>query len=700
MTSAVIRSRPSLVAFAAFAIFALAVGFGTHLLIEYRAYLANGRDLNDRLALALDEHTQAVFDGIDHALVTTAERLADARPGGPPNEAVLSRALEMYHVRSMAVIDPAGRRLYSTIPTAQPGGDLSDRDYFVVQRDNPPVALFIGVPIFGRASGEWVIPASRRLAAADGGFAGVIQATLAQDTFQDFFRSLQIGENAVVGIARVDGPILIREPAGGAIGASLAKAPLLTRYLPRSPVGTYRTSTVIDGVDRIVSYRALPSLGLVVYVSRAVDDVLAAWKRDLRILSTIFLACAAVITAFAAYLFGQAARREAAEAAVKDSERRFRTLIEQSNDMITVVSPDGIVTYRSPSSNEVLGHAPAEVMGSPLLDRVHPDDKACVADALRLVAAEPGRRAGGCTRVRHRDGTWRDIEWTARNAIGVAGLEGIVINSRDITVRKQIEADLQRAKTAAEAASRAKSAFLANMSHELRTPLNAVIGFSEVIRNQVLGPVGIERYREYATDINGAGRHLLEIINDILDLSKLDAMKLQLHEEWCVVADLVASTVTILRGEAETKDLRLSIDVPASLPALWVDPLRIRQVLTNLLSNAVKFTPAGGQVSLSAAVEASGELALVIRDTGIGMTEAQIETALQPFGQANVSLNRPQQGTGLGLPLAKRLIELHGGRLDIVSTPDAGTEMTVRMPASRLLRTEIGAAMATTEELA
>jgi signal transduction histidine kinase len=174
------------------------------------------------------------------------------------------------------------------------------------------------------------------------------------------------------------------------------------------------------------------------------------------------------------------------------------------------------------------------------------------------------------------------------------------------------------------------------MSHELRTPLNAVIGFSEIIRNEVLGPVGTERYREYAADINGAGRHLLEIVNDILDLSKLDAMKLQLREQSCSVADLVASAVNILRSEADKKGLALNVGVPAGLPDLWVDSLRMRQVLTNLLSNAVKFTPAGGQISLSAAVRASGELALVVRDSGIGMTEAQIETALQPFGQVNL----------------------------------------------------------------
>jgi len=700
MTSATIRSRPGLIAFAALAIFALALGFGAHLLIEYRAYLTNGSDLNARLALALDEHTRSVFDAVDHALVTTGERLAEApRAGGtgPDGGEISSRAIDTYHVRSLGLIDPTGRMTYSTFATGPVGVDLSDRDYFDAHRKNSQAGLFIGMPIVGRASGEWLIPASRRLVAADGSFAGVIVATLPLNTFHDFFRSLQVGENAVVGVVRIDGPILMRQPKGGAIGASLAKGPLLTHYLPQTPVGTYRTSTIIDGIDRIVSYRAIPSLGLVVYVSRAVDDVLAPWKRDLRVLGAIFLACAAIIAAFAAYLVGQEARREAAEAAVKTSERRFRALIEQSNDMITVVDPQGMVTYRSPSSIEVLGVPPEEVVGRPLSERIHPEDKAGLADALRGVAAGPGRRASGCARVRHVDGTWRDIGWTARNAFDVPGVGGIVINSRDITARKQIEAALERAKAAAEAGSQAKSAFLANMSHELRTPLNAVIGFSEIIRGEVLGPVGTARYREYAADINGAGRHLLEIVNDILDLSKLDAAKLQLREQSCIVADLVASTVNILRGEAGKKNLFLSIDVPVSLPDLWADPLRIRQILTNLLSNAIKFTPAGGRVSLSAGVEESGELALVVHDTGIGMTPGQIETAVQPFGQANLTFSRGQQGTGLGLPLAKRLVELHGGRLEIVSTPDVGTRMTVHLPRQRLRRSDIGAVTAPAE---
>jgi len=220
------------------------------------------------------------------------------------------------------------------------------------------------------------------------------------------------------------------------------------------------------------------------------------------------------------------------------------------------------------------------------------------------------------------------------------------------------------------------------MSHELRTPLNAVIGFSEMIRDAIIGPLDA-RYREYGNDISGAGRHLQNIINDILDISKIEGGRLELRDELVSIGETVEACRRIVAAMAEAASVALSIEVPSSLPLIRSDPLRLRQILLNLMSNAVKFTPAGGRVRVSAAIDAEGAV-VAIEDTGIGMKSEDIAIALEPFRQIDGALSRRFEGTGLGLPLAKALVELHGGHLDIQSAPAAGTRVRVRLPLKRL----------------
>ncbi len=253
----------------------------------------------------------------------------------------------------------------------------------------------------------------------------------------------------------------------------------------------------------------------------------------------------------------------------------------------------------------------------------------------------------------------------------------------DVTGRKQAEVALMRARDEAEVASRAKSSFLANMSHELRTPLNAIIGFSEIIESQFMGPLGEPRYLEYVTDIHRSANHLLEIINNILDISKIEAGRLELHEESIEVGKLLDSCINLIRERALRHGVSLEVHADDTLPLLLADATKLRQILINLLSNAVKFTPEGGHVTVSAYLDSDNQTAVKIADTGIGMTEDELELAMEPFGQVDSDLARRFEGTGLGLPLSKALVDLHGGRLVLTSEQGVGTTALVTFPVDR-----------------
>ncbi len=255
--------------------------------------------------------------------------------------------------------------------------------------------------------------------------------------------------------------------------------------------------------------------------------------------------------------------------------------------------------------------------------------------------------------------------------------------ARDITELHMRETALIGAKEEAELANRAKTEFLANMSHELRTPLNAIIGFSEIISAQLFGDIANPRYVHYAGDIHDSAGHLLEIINDILDVSRAEAGRLDLVEEPVDLHHVVAAAIR-LAGERSTKgDVTVTPEIE-TVPVVIADERKLKQILHNLLSNAIKFTPSGGKVTVTARTTASGDVELSVRDTGIGMSEDQIATAMSPFGQVDSALNRAYEGTGLGLPLCSALVELHGGTLTLTSVPEHGTTAAVRLPASRV----------------
>jgi signal transduction histidine kinase len=248
---------------------------------------------------------------------------------------------------------------------------------------------------------------------------------------------------------------------------------------------------------------------------------------------------------------------------------------------------------------------------------------------------------------------------------------------------EEITGQLHAAKEAADAASRTKSEFLANMSHELRTPLNAIMGFSEVIKDEMFGHIAVPQYIEYARDIYSSGAHLLDIINDILDLSKVESGKFELSEENVAVEEVVFAVCNIIKGKADEKNLHIAPRLPGIMPRLYADKRALKQMMLNLLSNAVKFTESGGRVAIAVDVDKTG-CRMTVSDTGIGIPPDQLDEILEPFTQADNRLSREYEGTGLGLPITKALVELHGGTLAIESTLGQGTRVTIALPADRL----------------
>jgi signal transduction histidine kinase len=250
---------------------------------------------------------------------------------------------------------------------------------------------------------------------------------------------------------------------------------------------------------------------------------------------------------------------------------------------------------------------------------------------------------------------------------------------------------LARARDEAEAAARSKSEFLANMSHELRTPLNAIIGFSEIIKNQLMGPIGTPRYLDYINDIHRGATHLLEIINEILEYSRVEAGQLRLQERPVDLKSVMRACVRLMTERAEKAGVTLTVEFARDLPIVNADERLLSQIIINLLSNAVKFTPKGGEATIRAACGEDGGLTIQVSDTGIGIAEKDLGRVMERFGQADSSLGRRFEGTGLGLPLVKSFVEMHGGAFELKSRLGAGTTAIVRLPKERVIGRDSGA---------
>ena len=389
------------------------------------------------------------------------------------------------------------------------------------------------------------------------------------------------------------------------------------------------------------------------------------------------------------YLFTGVVRdiseQKRAELELRESRERFELAINGAGEGIWDWNIQSDQLYISKKLREMTGYKTEYVKPSSWLKLVHPDDRTEYHD--RLVAHLKGETPDfnvEC-RLRSRNGGGR---WIRINGMALRDKAGWVYRMAgsvgDITEKIEFETALIQAKERAEVANRVKTEFLANMSHELRTPLNAIIGFSDVMLSKLFGELE-PRYQEYIENIRDSGSHLLAVINDILDVSRIEAGRMDLRPERIKPAELIDATMRLIRDRAHEQNISLTRRLGKNLPDMMVDDQRMKQVLLNLLSNAVKFTPEDGKITVKANKTRNGDLTITVQDTGIGMSARDIEIALTPFGQVDSDLARRFEGTGLGLPLTKSFVELHGGTLDIESIPGEGTTVTVCLPADRLV---------------
>jgi len=639
----------------------------------YGANSAREHEARETKATLLAEHASRVFSALDLSLETIADRLPKDERLKQPSIFVQmlldEHARRLPQVRAIAVLDETGRKLYDSREYPTVPLEFGDRPYFAEQKKWRGVGLYIGDAMIGRYDGEPFFGVSRPLLDSDGNFRGIVLALAESSYFSSFYGTsdLNPGESSV--LARNDGTVLV--------GTSRDQTPhsLIANVLDLLGGQPVSSTTV----------RPSPSYPLQITVSGPSPAASPAFQSFLLADSSVIL----VMTLVAGWLTSVLAREARAR---EIAEMRLRNAIENA--------PDGFALFDAADRLVLCNHLYRSLYPAAMRDLIVPG-----VDFAKLVNSDPGLRGkgdiDGAQRAGEQVAQWPTVHHTTEGEL-VQKLpsgswvltrarntddHGVVYFHTDITPLKEQEDALRRSEQAersareqAEQANLAKSAFLATMSHELRTPLNAVIGFSEIIERQLFG--GLDpRYHEYGALIHRSGQHLLAIINDVLDLAKLQSGKTEISREPTHIGEVIADSLRMVANQAAAGDLTLAQRVEQDLPLIQADPIHLRQVLINLLSNAIKFTPKGGNVSVEARAWRGG-VRINVSDTGIGMAAEDIPKALEPFGQIANHLTRRHAGTGLGLPLAKGLVELHGGRLMITSTPGVGTTVTVIFPAN------------------
>ncbi|HZS81573.1 MAG TPA: PAS-domain containing protein [Stellaceae bacterium] len=666
--------KHAVVAFSAVLILAFAGILAQSSLRAHRQIVGDAEARAGNLLRSAQQNTMRTLLSVDAMLGDIEQALATTYRDAPIDGAEIRQLLHrmdarLTPVQDLLILDDAGRPVAGSGLSSGRLADLSRSDFLDSMKDSGS-ALHLSRPRRWRPGDSPFLFMSRRLS-LPGGFHGVLAAAVPVQSFADAFAAAAPDNGYRIALRFLDGTPVASEPPADAAPSAVAP---------------------VSGDGEIVRSRAIAGQPLIVSVTVDMAQLLRRWHRERRDYLVLSALIAFTIGSLTWLLVGLLERRQQH---LQELRRNEAKLVQQSALLQSTLEHMGEGLSVFDRNHRLLAWNDRFVAMLDLPSGVGHGTR--FEDILRLQAVRGDFGPVDIeSEVRERIERVRTelAETSERTTLSGRVIEtrrrrmpsgGFVTVYSDVTERRRVEQEMIDARNQAEIANRSKGEFLANMSHELRTPLNAIIGFSDILQNEKFGPVGNKKYLEYAHDIHNSGVHLLDLISDVLDMSKIEAGKLELYEEEVVIADLVTACLSMVRERARERGIRIAADLGPQSIRLWADQRAMKQILLNILSNAVKFSRDGSAVTITAGHGTDGGAIISVADAGIGMTEEQIERARQPFGQAGPATTRSYGGTGLGLPITQRLVELHGGVLRIESRPGEGTTVSVMLPPSRSL---------------
>jgi signal transduction histidine kinase len=669
----------------------------------YRQTMDDATATLEGIARSSEVGTNRSIFAIDAALLGVERMLEIMLPQVPLTDRSVKRLLNQFNdqtlvARDILILDNNGHLLNKAGWAVDRQQDYSTQPFFTAHRSGGLPSLFIGRPSHSSATGGWSVMMSRPLMRQDE-VIGVIAAEVPITVFTDFYSSVVANSGVSVQLMLDDGTLMATEPhQEELIGHKLPDAPTILAAAGGRRFGVLGNAPANAGEGPyLVSFAHIAERPLIVAASRSRADILGQWRGECTSAVAAFVLFALMAGCLTWLMVRAVDRQQRAAARLRTSEERLQresdllqSTLENMGEGLSVFDDSGRLVAWNAKFAELLD-LPADILSGGTLRDIHAFQTARgdfgPADQAPALDDRWERFYSDLPSVRERLTTiGRALQIRRRAMPGGA----VVSLYSDITERKAAEAKMAQAWAQADLANRAKTDFLANMSHELRTPLNAIIGFSEILSREHLGALKKERFLEYANDIHTSGLHLLSIINDVLDMSKIEAGKLDIHEEDIPIKSLFADSVRMVRERARTQSVELVCKIEHPGHVIVGDERAMKQCLLNLLSNAIKFSERGGVIAVEAAIDDDGRSILTIADRGIGMTEEELERALQPFGQAHTATTRTYGGTGLGLPITQGLVEAHGGMMSIVSAPREGTRVQITLPAERTRLTAPG----------